>query len=80
MKIVRYELGEQASRDVDCIKVERLADGRWSLCGSALVGEESVSFVGSEPYASCQAAEDAGLAWAAEKGVQEVHLEVLPGC
>jgi hypothetical protein len=80
MKIVRYELGEQAPHDVDCMKVERRPDGRWSLVGSALVGDESVMFAAAEPYDSAEEAEAAGVAWAEGHGVAELHLEVMPGC
>lgn len=78
MNIIRYELGVEAPRTVDCMKLEELEDGQWDLGATALVNEESVSLAASDPYPSRQAAEDAGLAWAADHGVEELHLEVFP--
>ena len=83
MEIVRLPPGVEADRDTDCIKIDRLSDGRFSLVTSALVDtdeqeedeEDSEAVVSSEAYASYDEAEAAGLAWAAGLGVQKLYVE-----
>ncbi|PXA91959.1 hypothetical protein DMC47_24500 [Nostoc sp. 3335mG] len=81
MEIIKLPPGELASDDTDCIKINALPDGRFSLVASALMacgdGDEleSVALVGSEPYASYAEAEAAGLAWAESHCVETIHIE-----
>lgn len=72
MEIVNLPAGEQASDENDCIRIQELQDGTFSLhgsvlfrCGDAEVAE-SVSLIGGEPYKTYDAAEAAGVAWAGE--------------
>lgn len=80
MKIERLPEGERAAKDVDCIHIEAAGDGTFLLVGSALTREpevddpQSVAIVGSEPYPSYEAAEDAGMAWAAGLGVELLYV------
>jgi hypothetical protein len=72
MEIVNLPVGEQASDETDCIRIQELSDGTFALHGSVLLrcGDaevaESVSLIGSEAYETYDAAEAAGLAWAGE--------------
>ena len=81
MKIIKLPPGEMAPADTDCIKINEMSDGRYSLVASALMacgdGEdfESVALVGSEPYASYRDAEAAGLAWAETHCVETIYIE-----
>jgi hypothetical protein len=81
MEIIKLPPGELASDDTDCIKINALPDGGFSLVASALMacgdGDEleSVALVGSEPYASYEDAEAAGLAWAEAHCVATIHVE-----
>ena len=77
MKIVRYDIGDQAGHDVDCVKIERRPDGRANLTGTVLSGKDSVSMVGSAIYQNADDAEAAGLAWAESLGCEELHLEII---
>lgn len=79
MKVVRLPVGKQSPVDADCIRIEQSADKIFNLTGSALcVGAddgESVSIVGGPRFDSAKKAEAAGLAWAANFGVE--HLIVI---
>lgn len=82
MQIVKMPPGEMADEDTDCIKIGRTSDGRYSLVTSALVinddqagAGDSEAVVGSETYPTYEAAEAAGLAWAAGLGVSKIHVE-----
>lgn len=81
MEIVRMPRGEMASEDTDCIKINEIGDGQFSLVASALMacGDgaelESVAMVGSNPYPSYDAAEAAGLAWAEAHCVERIYVE-----
>lgn len=80
MEIVALPHGEQAPTDVDCISIERRADGSFELSGTALIAcgdgdeVESVALVGLPSYPSYEAAEEAGLAWAAEQCVERLYV------
>ena len=80
MEIIKLPEGEVAPLDADCISIMKRADGRCDLNCSALQGcgdgdeVESVALIGSEPYASYDDAESAGLAWAAEHCVDKVFI------
>lgn len=82
MEITRLPPGELASEDSDCIKIERTADGRYSLITSALVecddGTEgdSEAVISSDTYDSYDEAEAAGLAWAEGLCVEHIYVEV----
>lgn len=82
MEIVRLAKGEIAPPDTDCIKINELPAGGFSLVASALMAcgdgeeEESVAMVGSDPYATYEEAEGAGLAWAEAHCVDTIHIEV----
>lgn len=90
MKIVRLPIGQIASETCDCIQIQELPGGRHQLFGAALLqcGDsneaESVSISSEHSYASYDDAEAAGLAWASEHCVDEIHvarsngLEELP--
>jgi hypothetical protein len=81
MEIIKLEPGVMASEDTDCIKINATPDGKFSLVASALMGcgdgesRESVALVSSEPYASHDAAEAAGLAWAEAHCVTTIYVE-----
>lgn len=81
MQIVKLPVGKLASKDVDCITIEMLSNGKYDLTGSASrIGEadedESVLIEG-KPYETYEEAESAGLAWAAGLGVQIPYQETL---
>ena len=81
MDVIKLAPGEMASEETDCIKINEMPDGRFSLVASALMdcgdGEspESVALVGSEPYACYADAESAGLAWAEAHCVATIYIE-----
>lgn len=81
MEIIKLAPGVMADEDTDCIKINETADGRFSLVASALMdcgdgdNPESVALVSSEPYASYEAAEAAGLAWAEAHCVVTIYVE-----
>ena len=85
MQIEKLPAGARASDEVDCIRVQELPDGRFSLTGSVLMrcgdGEtaESVSLIGGEPYQSYEEAEAAGLAWANEHCAEIVYVSRSKG-
>lgn len=72
MDIIKLPLGEKASDESDCIRIQECSDGSFNLIGSVLLScgdaevAESVSLIGGDPYGSYEAAEAAGLAWAGE--------------
>jgi hypothetical protein len=80
MDIVKLPVGQQASDESDCIRIQELEDGAFSLngsvlfrCGDAEVAE-SVSLIGGDPYPSYEAAEAAGLAWAGEHCAEVLYV------
>jgi hypothetical protein len=83
MDIIKLPPGEQAAEDTDCIKIERAADGRYTLITSALVAcdsddvdaGDSEAVISSETYATAEEAEAAGLAWAASLCVERLYVE-----
>jgi hypothetical protein len=78
MEIVRLPLGEQASVDADCIRIEEQPGATYKLTASALcVGAdegESASIVGGPTFNSFEQAEAAGIAWAASVGVERLFV------
>lgn len=79
MKIVKLELGQRPSDDTDCIKIEETQDGRFALTGAALcqIGgddADSVSLVGTAPFATMSEAEEAGVVWANAQGVEVLYV------
>ncbi|QNE32528.1 hypothetical protein F1C10_11605 [Sphingomonas sp. NBWT7] len=78
MEIVRLPVGEQASVDVDCIRIEQTAEAIFKLTASALcVGTddgESVTIVDAPAYENAEEAEAAGLVWAARVGVERLFV------
>lgn len=80
MEIVKQPIGEAAPSDSDCIRIQEQADGKFMLNGSVLFrcgdvdSMESVSLVGSTPYASYDEAEAAGLAWANDHCAETLHV------
>lgn len=81
MEIIKLPSGEMAPPDTDCIKINRAENGGYSLVASALMrcgdGDslDSVALVGSDPYASYDEAEAAGLAWAEDQCVETIYVE-----
>ena len=81
MEILKLAPGVMASEDTDCIKINETPDGKFTLVASALMdcgdGEnaESVALVSSDPYASYDEAEAAGLAWAEAHCVAKIYIE-----
>lgn len=81
MEIIKLPHGEMASEDTDCIKINETPDGKFSLVASALMdcgdgdSPESVALVSSDPYASYDDAEAAGLAWAEAHCVATIYIE-----
>jgi hypothetical protein len=84
MEIIKLPPGEHAGEDTDCIKIERTANGRFSLATSALVAcdsddedaGDSAAVISSDTYATVEEAEAAGLAWAAGLCVQKIYVEI----
>lgn len=80
MEIVKLPAGQHAAAEADCIRIQELPDGRFSLTGTLLFNcgdvepAESVSLISSDPYRSYEDAEAAGLAWANEHCVAVVHV------
>lgn len=78
MDIIRLPTGEQAPIDVDCLRIEERPGGEYRLTASAIcVGAddgESVSIVGCPLFASAEAAESAGMAWAINVGVEQLFI------
>jgi hypothetical protein len=85
MDIVKLPVGERASVDTDCISIQELPDGAFSLTGSVLQscvdddGAESVSLIGGDTYPSYEEAEAAGLAWAGECCAETVYVSRSAG-
>lgn len=80
MEIVRLEPEAEAPAGSDCIKINLLPDGTFRIVTSALFegdsnGDESVSVIGGDTYATHEAAEAAGLTWADEQGGELLHVE-----
>jgi hypothetical protein len=76
MEIIRLPVGEQASVDDDCLRIEEQADSSYRLTASALCAEtddaESASIVGAPSFRSLEEAEAAGVTWAATVGVERL--------
>ncbi len=83
MQIIKLPPGEQADEATDCIKIGRMADGRYSLITSALVEcdnddedqGDSEAVISSDTYNTYDEAEAAGLAWASGLCVETIHVE-----
>ena len=80
MDIVRLPVSEPAPVDVDCIRIEEQTDASFRLTASALCSGsydgESVSIVGTPVFPTAAQAEAAGVAWAANVGVECLHVTV----
>lgn len=78
MEIVRLPVGEQASIDADCIRVEQQPGDTYKLTATAMcVGVddgESVSLVGGPIFESVEQAEEAGITWAENVGVERLFI------
>lgn len=78
MEIVRLPLGEQASVDTDCIRIEEQPGATYKLTASALCVRaddgESVSIVGGPVFETFEKAEAAGVAWATNVGVERLFV------
>jgi hypothetical protein len=78
MEVIRLPVGEQASVDVDCIRLEELAGSTYKLTGTALcVGSDdgdSVSIVDGPVFETIEQAEAAGMAWATDVGVERLFV------
>jgi hypothetical protein len=78
MEIIRLPVGEQASLDADCIRIEELPGSTFKLTASALcVGSDdgdSVSVVGGPIFDTREKAEAAGIAWATNVGVERLFV------
>ncbi len=80
MEIIKLPVGENASDESDCVRIQMLPNGAFSLTGSVLFrcGDaevaESVSLIGGEPYETYDAAEAAGLAWANEHCAEVIYI------
>ena len=78
MEIVRLPVGEQASVDADCIRIEELEGSIFKLTASALCvssdEDDSVSIVGGPVFDSMEQAEAAGVAWATNVGIECLFL------
>ena len=83
MEIVKLPPGVPAAVEDDCLRIQQLEDGQFLMTGTLLAGEgddlESVGLIESETYPSYEAAEAAGLAWAAECGVAVLHVSRSDG-
>jgi hypothetical protein len=80
MEIVRLPVGEQASVDADCIRIEEQPGATYKLTASAMcVGAgdgESVSIVGGPVFETVEQAEATGVAWAADVGVERLFVSM----
>lgn len=78
MEVVRLPVGQQAPVDADCIRIEQAADAIFKLTASALCqgayDGESVSIVDGPTFESAKKAEEAGLVWASEVGVERLFV------
>jgi hypothetical protein len=78
MDVVKLPVSKQAPVDADCIRIEQTAEAMFKLTASALcVGTddgESVSIVDGLTFASAEDAEEAGLTWAANVGVERLFV------
>jgi hypothetical protein len=78
MEIVRLPLGKQASVEDDCIRLEQQPDARWRLTATALCRQEdeaeSASIVGGALFDTAEQAEQAGVAWAEDVGVERLAI------
>ena len=74
MEIINLPPGEEAPDDSDCISVQQLPDGTFNLTGAALCGEESVALVSDMLFETEDQANQAGLAWAAAQGVEQLYV------
>jgi hypothetical protein len=82
MEIIRLPLGEAPPLDRDCLRIEQQADGSFALTATALCEDEggdededaSASIVGGPTFPTVEAAEEAGLAWAREAGVEQLYI------
>ena len=80
MEIIRLPVGEQASLDADCIRIEEEPSGTYRLTASALCKSEdegeSVSIIGAPLFETAEQAEAAGLAWAETVGVARLFVSI----
>lgn len=84
MKITKLAAGQAAPKDSDCIKIERVGDGLFTITTSGLVDcqnhdreeAESEAVISSDSYDTYEEAEAAGLAWAKTVCLEEVYVEV----
>jgi hypothetical protein len=78
MEIIKLPVGEQASLDADCIRIEELPGSTFKLTASALcVGSDdgdSVSVVGGPVFDTRDKVEAAGIAWATDVGVERLFV------
>ena len=74
MDIVRLPIGEAAPIDSDCISIDEQPDGRFTMTGSMLSGEESVAIVTPILCTTREAAEEQGLSWAADCDVPRLYV------
>jgi hypothetical protein len=78
VEITRLPTGKQASVDVDCIRVEEVPGSTYKLTGTALcIGSDdgdSVSIVDGPMFETHEQAEAAGIAWAADVGVERLFV------
>lgn len=80
LQVIRLPAGKIAPADADCIRIEEQADGKFLLTGTTLCnvkGEsegDSVALVATAPYETYDAAEGAGIAWAALQEVLVLHI------
>ena len=78
MEVVRLPVGKQAPVDADCIRVEQVAEAVFKLTASAMCVDadvcESVTIIDVPTFNSAEEAEAAGLAWAADVGVDRLFV------
>ena len=85
MELVKLPVGTPAPADTDCIRIQELTSGAFALEGNLLGPPddedvaESVSLIATDPYASYEAAEEAGLAWAGGCSVAVLHVSRSDG-
>lgn len=75
MEIRRLADREPAPVNQDCVNVDPVDGGKFTIWANALCGEEMVSLIGSKAvYDTREQAEEQGLAWAAAQGSETVYL------
>ena len=75
MFIRKLKPGERATETADRIRIDRQGDGRISWTGSVNVGGKAKFGASSSDFATIQEAETDAIAWARERGAEDLQIE-----